>query len=153
MGLDQDVRDDDLTGGGVLVARVRVGADVKPRPAVKASVFHRGRVIGRQIVAQSVAFVDHAPEGADGGLDRLTRAIAQAGGEDAALTRRQIQFVDRRPALLGRHAVVADVGLRTYAGIQLPPIGTRQQTARPAPFNARFTWSLAEKERGIRVAF
>ena len=40
------------------------------------------RIVGRQVVAKSVALVDGAPERARSGLNRKARAIANAGRVD-----------------------------------------------------------------------
>src|SRR5208337_3466485 len=59
-----------------LVARVLVRADVEPWPTVKAALRDTGRIVGRKVVAESVALVDDAPQGAARRLDGQPRAVA-----------------------------------------------------------------------------
>src|SRR5262249_13582021 len=60
--------------------RIFIGADVVPGPAVERALAYARDIIGRHVVAQSVAFVGRAPQRAvrrDGRAD----AVAQPGGE------------------------------------------------------------------------
>ena len=70
----------------VLVARVLVVAEIVPGPAIEGALRDVRRVVGRQIVAESVALVDGAPERASSRLDRKARAIANAGRVDALMS-------------------------------------------------------------------
>ena len=63
-----------------IVPRVLMASHVEPWPAVEAAFLHVGNVVGNQIVAQSVAFVDGAPELAGGRVDGHAHAVADAGG-------------------------------------------------------------------------
>ena len=54
----------------VLVARVLMIAEIVPGPAIEGALRHMRRVVGRQVVAESVAFIDGAPERARSGLNR-----------------------------------------------------------------------------------
>src|SRR5260221_8254851 len=67
-----------------VVARILMGADVPPRPAIKAAFLNVGDVVGDEIVAQSIALVDGAPEFAGFGMDGQAAAgIADSVGIDA----------------------------------------------------------------------
>src|SRR5580704_8775586 len=97
MSLDQHVRDGDLVlqirplAG---MTRVLVRADIIPGPAVIGAVAHAGDVIGRHIVAEAVALVGRAPQRAARGCDRHADAVADAGGEDAAVLAVRIEGQD-----------------------------------------------------------
>ena len=85
MRLDQHVGHGDVAGqiGPLaLQPRILVIADIVPGPAVECALPHRRRIVRRQVVAQAVALVHHAPQVACRGCDRLGCAVAQAGGED-----------------------------------------------------------------------
>src|SRR4051812_42151102 len=72
-------------GSLALVARLRVLADEKPRPAVERAVLHRRGVLEGRVVTQAVTLVDHRPELAAPRLDRDARRVAQPGGDDLAV--------------------------------------------------------------------
>src|SRR6185437_12847481 len=76
-------------------------------PAVEAAVADRGEIVRRRLVAETVALVDHRPERARVRLPCEAHRIAQAGRKDAALAARQIEFMNRRPALFDLHALSA----------------------------------------------
>ena len=57
-------------GSLVLVARVLMIAKIVPRPAIESALRDMRYVVGRQVVAEFVALVDGAPEGARSGLNR-----------------------------------------------------------------------------------
>src|SRR5271163_5359623 len=63
----------------VLVARVLMVAEIIPGPAIEGALRYMRYVVGRQVVAESVALVDGAPERAGSGLNRKARTIANAG--------------------------------------------------------------------------
>src|ERR1700733_11192133 len=62
------------------VARILVFAHVPPGPAVKTAVFYSGNVVGDEVVAQPIAFIDRAPQRACLRLDREPNAIPNAIG-------------------------------------------------------------------------
>src|ERR1700722_2286379 len=68
-----------------LHARIEVVTDVAVRPAIEASVFDGGQIIGRKIVAKCIALVDRGPNRPGGGFDGEANAVAQAGSKDAAI--------------------------------------------------------------------
>src|SRR5690606_4146425 len=65
------------------------------------------------------------------GLPGEADRIAQAGGEDAAGARLEVEHVNRGAALLGGHALVGDVGERAYAGEELAAVGAGEKAAGP----------------------
>ena len=67
------------------MARVRVGADIEPGPAVEGAGLDGGRVVGRQVVAEPVALIGDAPGVARRRRDGEARAIADPGGERAEI--------------------------------------------------------------------
>ena len=98
----------DRLGDHLGILRNTVVHDLTPiavGPAVKASVLNRGQVVGRGFIAQPVALVDHRPECAGGGLEGHADGIAQAGGIDAGLAGREVQFMDAGTADLALHAL------------------------------------------------
>ena len=73
MRLNENVRRRDGVreiGPLVLVARILIVAEIVPGPAIEGALRYMGYVVGRQVVAESVALVDRAPEGARSGLNR-----------------------------------------------------------------------------------
>src|SRR6266566_5931760 len=95
-------------------------------PAVETAVADRGQIVGRCLVAEAVALVDHRPEHAGLWLPCHAHRVAQAAGKDAAAAIRQIELVDGGPAFLYFHAVLGDIAGRTDPGIEFPAIGARQ---------------------------
>src|SRR5215471_19087144 len=80
MGLQQYIRDHHPAAQGRLLVRVAgviVGADIKPRPAIKGALAHPRYIVGRQIVTEAVALIDRAPEVAGRGLHRHADTVAQ----------------------------------------------------------------------------
>ena len=102
-------------------------------PAVETPITDRGQIVGRGLVAEAVALVDHRPEHAGRGLPCHAHRVAQAAGKNAAYAISQIELVDRSPAFLCFHAVVGDIGERADPGIEFPTVGARQQAPRPMP--------------------
>src|SRR5690606_36452972 len=100
-------------------------------PAVEAAILDRGQVVGRGLVADTVALVDHGPELAGGRLEGEADRVAQATGEDAAFAGREVKFEDAGAAFLDLHAVVADIALGTDADIELGLVSARQETPGP----------------------
>src|SRR6266566_5598221 len=62
-------------------ARLRVGADICVRPAVKGAHFHTREVIGRKIVAKSVALLNTRVEFSSGGVECEGGWIAHSRGK------------------------------------------------------------------------
>src|SRR5205814_4313355 len=75
-------------------------------PAVETAITERGQIVGRGLVAEAVALVDHRPELAGRGLPCHGHRVAQAAGKNAASAITQIELVDRISAFLCLHAAV-----------------------------------------------
>jgi len=65
------------------VPRIFVRADVRIRPAVERAVADVGDVVGNEIVAETVAFIDRGPERAALRLECQADGIAKSAREDA----------------------------------------------------------------------
>src|SRR5215813_15065838 len=65
------------------VARILAAAHVPPRPTVESTFLNASDVVGNEIIAKSIAFVDGAPEVADFGLHREANTVADPVGENA----------------------------------------------------------------------
>src|ERR1700681_2823512 len=93
MGLQQNVRNRYLVpeiGPRAAVPRVLIGADVIPWPAVERALPDPREVVGRDIVADTVALIGGAPHLARR-IDCETDAIADAGGVDVAVAAVRIE--------------------------------------------------------------
>src|SRR5579862_5175409 len=64
--------------GGIVIA-----ADVEPGPSIESAALDVGDVVGHQIVAIGVAFVNGRPDFAGVGVDRQAHGVANAGRVDA----------------------------------------------------------------------
>src|SRR5690242_4155739 len=88
MRLDEHVRDRDLVlevGPLAAAARILVGADVVPGPAIERALANAGDVVGRHVIAEAVALVGRAPQVAAPWRDRHANAVADAGRKDVAV--------------------------------------------------------------------
>ena len=84
MRLEQHVWDDRclyLFRRALGKARLRVGPDIRVRPAVKRAFFDPGQVIGRKVIAESVAFLDARVKLSRSRVECKRRRIAHTGGE------------------------------------------------------------------------
>ena len=59
-------------------ARIRMAADVIPWPAVEAALLDVGDIIGREVIAQLVAFVHRAPQLTGLGIDADSDGVVNA---------------------------------------------------------------------------
>ena len=101
------------------------------------------RIVGRQVVAESVALVDGAPERAGSGLNREARAIADAGREDTLMSAVGIEGEHVGAALL-----VAERGAdRRFGDAGLVRRGTPSSTLLPEPTDTNNVLSSGEKAR------
>ena len=94
MGLDQHVGNGDLVGQvGTLIpeARILVGADIVPGPAVEGAGPHPGDIVRRNVVAQQVAFVDGAPDVPGLRMNGQADTVADAGGVDLLVVAQGIE--------------------------------------------------------------
>src|SRR5208283_1443155 len=82
--------------------RVLMAAEVEPRPSVKPAFANTRDVIGREVVAESVALVSGAPESASERIDSHADAIAESAGGDASLCAVGLELQNVRPVVLRR---------------------------------------------------
>jgi hypothetical protein len=134
VGLEQYVGHDDRRPQlGMLPGkeRILIRAGVEPRPAVESAAPHRREVVGRQVVANQVAFVDRGPQVARDGIDAKARRVANAGGVDvqrAALGRR---FENVGAVHFGVDVDVVHVRSRSDRDEQRPLVERKRDVARP----------------------
>ena len=98
----------------VLVARVLMVAEIVPGPAIEGAFRNMRCIVGREVVAKSVAFVDGAPERARSRLDRKARTVANARRVDALVPAFGIESEHIGATLLvaeGADRRVGDLGL------------------------------------------
>ncbi len=93
------------------VPRVRMSAEVKPRPAVEPGLFHARHVVGHEIVTQLVALIHRSPQLAGFRVNGEADGIANAGGKDAAILAIRVIFENARAIFFG--LVIIDVRFRT----------------------------------------
>src|SRR4029077_18571438 len=108
-----------------------MAAGVIPRPAVKAALLDVRDVIGRQVIAQEVAFVCGAPQVAGFRLDGFADAIPDAGSVDAEISAVGIELQHIGAVDLGGIIVrVVDVGARAHGNEYFFGIGGKDDIAR-----------------------
>src|SRR5690606_36954600 len=120
-------------------------------PAVEAALLNRSEIIGRGLVPQPVAFVDHRPQRAGRGLPGHADRVAETRGIYAARARREIDFVNAGPALLLRHAAVGDVPDRSHGDVEPAAVGAEDEVARPVAAGPRIE-KLLRPRRDLRLA-
>src|SRR5262245_19639931 len=96
-------------------------------PAVEAAVPHRGEIVGDKIAAQFVTLVDDRPQHAGLRLPSQAVGVAQAGGEQPRLAVGAVDLQDRGASLLLVEAVLPDVAVGPYAGVEARPVGAGDQ--------------------------
>ena len=62
-------------------ARLRIGAGISIRPAVKGALLHPREVVGRKIIAQPVAFLNSGVEFSGAGMEGEGGRVAHPGGK------------------------------------------------------------------------
>ena len=116
--VQQDVGRDDLVlefGMLALVPGILMAAHVPPGPAVEAALLHMGDVVGNQVVAQSVAFVDRAPQLAGLRIRRKPHAVANAVGVNLHARAVGIELQNVGAVLFRRRGIrVVDIGGRAH---------------------------------------
>ena len=156
MRLNENVRRRDAVrkvGALAFVARILMVAEIVPGPAIEGARRHVRYIVRRQVVAESIALVDGAPERAGSWLDRKARTIANAGRVDALVLALRIEGEDVGAALLvaerGADRRLGDVGLilarRAFCDVaagadrneQRLVIGRESEVARPVSPAAR----------------
>src|SRR4029077_15183248 len=101
-----------------LDARVEMLAPIAVRPAVEAAVLHRGHVIGHEIGAELVPFVDDGPQRAAFRLEGQAVGIAQATREDLPAAGCPLDLPDGGAVHLRPHAVFGDVAVGADADVK-----------------------------------
>ena len=114
-----------------LHALIHMLAVVAVGPAVEAAVFHRGDVVGHEVVADLVALVHCRPQRLGRWLPGQAVRVAQARREHAVIARLHIHLPDRSAALFGCHAALGDVAVRAHGHIKLRPSRIGDQVLRP----------------------
>ena len=114
-----------------LDARVDVAAVPAVRPAIEAALLHRGQVVGHQVAAEFVAFVDDRPERAAHRLPGHAVGVAQARREQSHRTAGAVDFPDGRAAFLGRHAVLGHIAVGAHGGVELAAVEAGDQRLGP----------------------
>src|SRR5580704_13956112 len=136
MRLQQNIRSNDLVlqlGMLALVTRILVPADIPPWPAIEPAVLHVRDVVGNEIIAKRVTFIDRAPELARLGIDgESATGIANAGGVDAHARTVGVEFQNVRAIFLGRIRIrVIDIRARAHADIHFLAVRRKLDIARP----------------------
>jgi hypothetical protein len=126
VGLKEDIGNDDVgaqLGMLAIVARVVVGADIKPGPAVKAALPDVSDEIGGKIVAEPVALVNRGPKRAGGRIDSDADGVAEAPGKNAQAGAVRIEFEDVGAVVFAGVVVgVVIVRGRANRDVQLFPV-------------------------------
>jgi len=132
--LEQHVGDDDRRSQLGMPAgkrRILIRAGIEPRPAVESAALDRRDEVGRQVVADQVAFVDRGPQVARHRIDADARRVANTGSVDvqrAALGRR---FENVGAVHFGIDVDVVDVRSRSDRDEQRPFVERKRDVARP----------------------
>ena len=133
--LQEHVGDDHLVFQfGMLagVARVLMRAEVVPRPAIEAAFGDVRDVVGHQVVAQFIPFVDRGPQLAGLGIRGQADGVADAGGEDALVLAIRVEGQDVGPP---RFALVVIV-IRSRANRDIQRLAIRRELEVPRPVPA-----------------
>src|SRR5262245_14597383 len=77
-------------------ARLWIGADVSIRPAVKRALLHAREVIGRKIIAKSVALLNAGVEFSGGGMECERGRVAHPGGKRGLAGAVGLEALNRR---------------------------------------------------------
>ena len=102
MGSEQHIRND-RPGHEIgllrLDARINIVADVAVRPAIEAAILDGSKIIGWQVIAEFIAFVNAHPHGARDRLDTQANGIPQSTGKDPRIFAVGIGHQHRRATL------------------------------------------------------
>src|SRR5680860_147653 len=94
-----------------LYPRVDVRAVIAIRPPVKPSILNRSQVVGNEVAAELVPFVDDGPQLTTLRLPSEPVGIAQTGREYPRATCRGINLEDGGAARLVLHAIFSNVAI------------------------------------------
>ena len=132
-----------------LHALVDVGAEITVWPPVETAVANRREVVGHEIAADLVAFVDDRPQHARDRLPGKTVRVAEPACEEARSAGRTVDLQDRGAVLLLVHPVLRDVAVRADGDIQPRAVGARDHVLGPVMV-ARAARQLGEALTGLR---
>jgi len=93
-------------------------AVIAVRPSVEDSVLHRGHIVGHQVAADLIAFVDGSPECTALRLPGKAIGVAQARGKDVRTACCWINFPDGGAVDLVFHTVFAGIAIGADRDIQ-----------------------------------
>ena len=119
-----------MSGRGRPRSGVDMLAVIGPGPAVEGAGLDPGQVIGDEVAAELVAFVDDDEEVVAAGHEGEADRVAQARGEDGVAAARRIDRPDRGAALLLVHAMFGDVRIGADADIE-PAVGAGGEALGP----------------------
>src|SRR6476661_2549980 len=108
----------DEVGTGRLHPDVHMLSIIAVRPTVKGPFADRGDIIGDEVAAELVTFVDGRPQRAAPRVEGNADRIAQASGKDVRSASPRIDLPNCSAALLDRHAIFADIAVRSDADVQ-----------------------------------
>ena len=132
MRLHEHIGNNDLIGKlGMFsfVALVRMIADVKPRPAIKAAGADTADVVGRQILANFVALIRAHPQLIAAGTKCYSYSIANSPRIDFSIRTIGIELEDSRA--IGFRSVVGNIRARTDGDVHLFAIRREDDVACP----------------------
>src|SRR5437870_1935345 len=109
--------------------RIRVIADVKPRPAIKATGTHTADVVGRQIFTNFVALIRAHPQLIAAGTKCYSYSIANSPRIDFSIRSVGIELEDSRA--IGFRSVVGNIRARTDGDVHLFAIRREDDVACP----------------------
>ena len=147
----------DRAGDQIRVLRldplIDVLAVIAVRPTVEGARRHRRHIVGHQIVADLVAFVDRNPQLAALGVPGQPDGVTQSGRVDPARPCHPVDLEDVGTIGFFGHAEVRHVRVRSYADIQLGPVRTGDQTLGPVVVSlSRQVGQLGGRGRDGRLA-
>ena len=100
-----------------------------------SAVAHAGQVVGDEVAAEFIAFVDHGPQ------RRVCRTgcwhpgqpvrVAQPAGKYAVLAAGHVHFPDRSTFCFSRHAALSDVAVGAHGDIELLAVGAGDEVLGP----------------------
>lgn len=145
---EQDIGDADLrreVRALALVARILVVAEVVPGSAIEGAAPHARGVVGDEVVAKPVALVGGAPEITRRRGDGEADAIADARGEDPAMTAVGVEDQDVRSPVFVPPRRAESVCLLPLDGLRGRRVGTVSATFEAEPTETYIALPSREK--------
>src|SRR5256885_1550940 len=135
------------------VTRILMAAHVPPRPTVKSAFLHMRDVVGYEIVAQRVAFVDGAPQLTSFRVDGQADTIANAVGEDTHRGTVGIELQNVGAIFFRRSRIgVIDIGSRANGNEHLLAICREHDVARPVAVSAGYVGNMFGRAARLQIA-